>query len=161
MESLLIDLRYAFRMLRKNLGFTVVALVTLALGIAANTTILSWINATLLHPIPGVSRPSEMIAVEMGRAGSFSYPDFLDLRDRGNSFAGLTAFAFAPASLTGDAKPERIWAMMVTANYFGELGVEPAVDPGNRSLAVQLARELREEPAPHRDAGGAHGGRGA
>src|ERR1700738_5064508 len=100
MESLLIDLRYAFRMLRKNLGFTVVALVTLALGIAANTTILSWINATLLNPIPGVSRPSEMIAVEMGRAGSFSYPDFLDLRERGNSFADLTAFAFAPASLT-------------------------------------------------------------
>jgi predicted permease len=130
MESLLIDLRYAFRMLRKNLGFTVVALVTLALGIAANTTIFSWINATLLNPIPGVSRPSEMIAVEMGRAGSFSYPDFLDLRDRGNSFAGLTAFAFAPASLTGDAKPERIWAMMVTANYFGELGVKPALGRG-------------------------------
>ena len=99
---MLLDLRYALRMLRKNPGFTVVAVVTLALGIAANTTIFSWINATLLNPIPGVSRPSEMVAVQNGRAGSFSYPDFLDLQDRGKSFAGLTAFAFAPASLTGD-----------------------------------------------------------
>jgi predicted permease len=130
MDSLLIDLRYAFRMLRKNPGFTVVAVVTLALGISANTTIFSWINATLLNPIPGVSRPSEMVAVEMGRAGSFSYPDFLDLRERGNSFADLTAFAFAPASLTGDGKPQRIWATMVTANYFGELGVKPALGRG-------------------------------
>jgi predicted permease len=126
METLLQNLRYALRMLRKNPGFTVVAVVTLALGIAANTTIFSWINATLLNPIPGVSRPSEMVAVEMGRAGSFSYPDFLDLRDRNNSFAGITAFAFAPASLTGDGKPERIWATMVTANYFDVLGVKPA-----------------------------------
>jgi predicted permease len=130
MESLLVDLRYALRMLRKNSGFTVVAVVTLALGIAANTTIFSWINATLLSPIPGVSRPSEIVAVEMGRAGSFSYPDFLDLRARGNSFASLTAFAFAPASLTGDGKPERIWTTMVTANYFGELGVKPALGRG-------------------------------
>jgi putative ABC transport system permease protein len=130
MESLLKDSRYAFRMLRKNPGFTVVAVVTLALGIAANTTIFSWINATLLNPIPGVSRQSEMVAVEMGRAGSFSYPDFLDLRARANSFDGLTAFAFAPASLTGDGKPERIWATMVAANYFGELGVKPALGRG-------------------------------
>jgi predicted permease len=130
MESLLKDLRYALRMLRKNPGFTVAALITLALGIAANTTIFSWINATLLNPIPGVSRPSEMVAVEMGRAGSFSYPDFLDLRDRGKSFAGLTAFAFAPASLTGDGKPERIWATMVTANYFDVLGVKPDLGRG-------------------------------
>ncbi len=127
---MLLDLRYALRMLRKNPGFTVVAVITLALGIAANTTIFSWINATLLNPIPGVSRPSEMVAVQNGRAGSFSYPDFLDLQDRGNNFAGLTAFAFAPASLTGDDKPERIWATMVTANYFDVLGVKPALGRG-------------------------------
>jgi hypothetical protein len=71
-----------------------------------------------------------MVAVEMGRAGSFSYPDFLDLQDRGKSFAGLTAFAFAPVSLTGTGKPERIWATMVTANYFEVLGVKPALGRG-------------------------------
>jgi predicted permease len=130
MDILLQNLRYAFRMLRKNPGFTLVAVITLALGIAANTTIFSWINATLLNPIPGVSRPSEMVAVEMGRAGSFSYPDFLDLRDRNTSFGGMTAFAFAPASLTGDGKPERIWATIVTANYFDVLGVKPALGRG-------------------------------
>jgi predicted permease len=130
MDALLRDLSYALRMLRKNPGFTIVAIITLALGIAANTTIFSWINATLLNPIPGVTRPSEMVAVEMGRAGSFSYPDFLDLRDRGNSFAGLIAFAFAPVSLTGEGKPERIWATMVTANYFEVLGVKPALGRG-------------------------------
>jgi predicted permease len=130
MQTLLQDLRYALRMLRKTPGFTVVAVITLALGIAANTTIFSWVNATLLNPIPGVSRPSDMVAVEMGRAGSFSYPDFLDLRERSKSFAGLTAFAFAPASLTGDDKPERIWATMVTANYFEVLGVKPALGRG-------------------------------
>jgi hypothetical protein len=130
MDTLLQDLRYALRMVRKNPGFTVVAVITLALGIAANTTIFSWINATLLNPIPGVSRPSEMVAVEIGRTGPFSYLDFLDLRARGNSFAGLTAFAFAPASLTGGGKPERIWATMVTANYFDVLGVKPALGRG-------------------------------
>lgn len=146
MEILLQNLRYALRMLRKNPGFTVVAVITLALGIAANTTIFSWINATLLDPIPGVSRSSEMVAVEMGHAGSFSYPDFLDLRDRNNSFGGLTAFAFAPASLTGDGKPERIWATLVSANYFDVLGVKPALgrsflpgedkSPGGAPVAV-------------------------
>lgn len=130
MDILLQNLRYALRMLRKNPGFTVVAVITLALGIAANTTIFSWINATLLDPIPGVSRSSEMVAVEMGHAGSFSYPDFLDLRDHNNSFGGLTAFAFAPASLTGDGKPERIWATLVSANYFDVLGVKPALGRG-------------------------------
>jgi len=132
-ETLLQDLRYALRMLRKNPGFTVVAVITVALGIGANTTIFSWINATLLNPIPGVSRPSELVAVQIGRAGSFSYPDFLDLQDRANSFAALTAFAFAPASLTGDDKPERIWATMVTANYFDVLGVKPALGRGFRA----------------------------
>src|SRR5271166_2295431 len=130
MRSLLQDLRYALRILRKNPGFTAVAVITLALGIAATTTVFSWINATLLNPIPGVSRPSEMVAVEIGRAGSFSYPDFLDLRDRSRSFVGLTAFAFAPASVTGNGKPERIWATMVTANYFDALGVKPALGRG-------------------------------
>ncbi|MFZ0820778.1 MAG: ABC transporter permease [Candidatus Acidiferrales bacterium] len=124
------DLRFALRMLARNKAFTVVVVLTLALGIAANTTIFSWINATLLTPIPGVSRPSEIVAVENGRAGSFSYPDFLDLHDRTKSFAGLTAFAFAPASLTGDGKPERVWATMVTANYFDVLGVKPAFGRG-------------------------------
>ena len=89
-------------MLRKNPGFTTVASITLALGIAASITIFSWINATLLNPIPGVSKSSEMVAVQFGRAGSFSYLDFQDLHDRAKSFAGLSAFAFGPASLTGD-----------------------------------------------------------
>ncbi len=130
MESLWQDFRYSARLLRKNPGFTLVAVITLALAIAANTTIFSWINATLLNPIPGVSRPGEIVAVESGRAEPFSYHDVLDLQARTKSFSGLTAFAFGPASLTGEGKPERVWITLATANYFDVLAVKPSIGRG-------------------------------
>jgi predicted permease len=125
METLLKDVRYALRMVRKDPGFTVIAVLTLGLGIGANSTVFSWMNATLLNPLPGVLDSSEFVSITRGRAGSHSYPDLVDLRDRSRTLAGLTCFALGSVSLTGNGKPEQVWATLATANYFDLLGVKP------------------------------------
>jgi len=124
------DLRFAARMLRKNPSFTIVAVLTLALGIAANTTVLSWISATLLNPIPGVAHTSDLVTVARGDHSDhptppFSYPDLRDLSERTQTFSGLLGYHDDYMSLTGVAKPERIYGALTTANYFGLLGVHP------------------------------------
>jgi predicted permease len=125
MSNFLRDLRFTLRALSKTPGFVAIAIVTLALGIGANSTIFTWVNATLLNPIPGLAHTGQVVAVTRNRNGFFSYPDFKDLCDRTKSFSGLTAFAILPMSLTGQAKPERVWGTLVTANYFNVLGVKP------------------------------------
>jgi predicted permease len=134
LDTLQQDLRYGFRMLCKNPGFTALAILTLALGIGANTTIFSWINSTLLDPIPGAKNTSEIVSLTRGGTvedpGQFSYPDYLDLRTASRSFSGLIAFAFRPLDLTGRGKPERLWAADVSANYFDVLGVRPILGRG-------------------------------
>lgn len=133
-ETLLQDVRYGFRVLLKNPGFTVLAILTLALGIGANTTIFSWINSTLLNPIPGARQTSEVVSITRGGSiaepGQFSYPDYLDLRAGSKGFSGLAAFAFRPLDLTGSGKPERLWAADVTANYFDVFRVRPVLGRG-------------------------------
>jgi predicted permease len=124
------DLRFAARMLRKNPSFTTVAVLTLALGIAANTTVLSWISATLLNPIPGVAHTSDLVTVMRGDRTDhptppFSYPDLRDLSERTQTFSGLLGYHDDYMSLTGGAKPERIYGALTTANYFDVLGVHP------------------------------------
>ncbi len=122
------DLRYSLRGLRKNLGFTAIVVLTLALGIAANTTVLSWISATLLNPIPGVAQTSDLVTVMRGDRSDhptppFSYPDLHDLSERTQTFSGLLGYHDDYMSLTGAAKPERIYGTLTTANYFDVLGV--------------------------------------
>jgi predicted permease len=124
------DLRFAARMLRRNPSFTTVAVLTLALGIAANTTVLSWISATLLNPIPGVAHTSDLVTVMRGDRTDhptppFSYPDLRDLSERTQTFSGLLGYHDDYMSLTGVAKPERIYGALTTANYFDVLGVHP------------------------------------
>src|SRR5438105_3721337 len=124
------DLRFAARMLRKNPSFTTVAVLTLALGIAANTTVLSWISATLLNPIPGVAHTSDLVTVMRGArthhpTPPFSCPDLRDLSERTQTFSGLLGYHEDYMSLTGVAKPERIYGALTTANYFDLLGVHP------------------------------------
>jgi predicted permease len=129
MNTLLQDFKYGLRTLGKNRGFTVLALLTLALGIGANTTIFSWINSTLLDPIPGAAHTSRIVSITRGGTvedpGEFSYPDYLDLRQDNRSFSSLVGFAFRPVDLTGTGEPERVWAAHVSANYFDMLGVRP------------------------------------
>src|ERR1051326_6573941 len=129
MGNLLHDVRYGFRTLGKNRGFTALAVLTLALGIGANTTIFSWINSTLLDPIPAATHVRRIVSITRGGTvddpGEFSYPDYLDLRQGNRTFSSLVAFAFRPVDLTGTGEPERVWAAHVTANYFEMLVVKP------------------------------------
>jgi len=134
MNSFWQDVRYSLRMIAKAPGYAAIAILTLALGIGANTTIFSWINSTLLNPIPGLASPSEVVALTLGRGDAapfpFTYPDFESMRDGQQSFVGLTASNIAPMSLTGKGKPERVWGMMASANYFDLLGVRPILGRG-------------------------------
>ncbi|HKO04578.1 MAG TPA: ABC transporter permease [Candidatus Acidoferrales bacterium] len=130
MQRLWRDVLHGVRVLRKDPGFAAAAVLTLALGIGANSTVFSWINATLLNPIPGAWRTNELMSVTRGQSSPYSYPDFLDLRAGNHSFSGLTAVTSWPMSLTGKDRPERIWGSLVSANYFELLGVKPMVGRG-------------------------------
>ena len=128
MTSFWQDIRYSLRMLVKAPGYAAIAILTLALGIGANTTIFSWINSALLNPVPGLYKPSEVASLALGNASQpfgFTYPDLEAVRNGQQSFTGIAACWFATMSLTGKAKPERVWGMVATANYFDVLGVRP------------------------------------
>ena len=128
MTSLWQDFKYGWRTLLKSPSFTVVAVLTLALGIGANSTIFSWINSTLLHPLPGVPDTDTLVTLSRGTSLNdltFSYPDLKDLRAANKSFSGLAAFSPLPVSVTGLDKPERVWATQASANYFEVLGLRP------------------------------------
>ena len=124
------DLRYALRMLARAPSFALIAVLTLSLGIAANSTILSWMSATLLNPVPGVSDTVDLVTVMRGDRSDhpsppFSFPDLRDLAERTRTFSGLLGYHDDFLSLTGVAKPERIYGALTTANYFDVLGVRP------------------------------------
>ena len=129
MTSLWQDIRYGLRIIAKTPGFAAIAILTLALGIGANTTIFSWINSALLNPVPGITNAEEVVSLTLSKPGEkpfpFTYPDIEALRNRQQSFAGITACGFAQMSLTGTGKPERVWGMVASANYFDVLGVRP------------------------------------
>jgi predicted permease len=133
LRDFLQDLRYGLRMLRKNPSFTAMAVLTLALGIGANSTIFSWINSTLLNPIPGLAHAGDFSAVFAGavsKPNSFSYLDYADLRDRNQCFSGFLAYSLGSMNLTGEGKPERVWGMLASVNYFDVLGVHPILGRG-------------------------------
>src|ERR1700735_4324124 len=96
MNSIWQDLRYSLRMIMKAPGFASIAILTLALGIGANTTIFSWINSALLNPVPGLSSPNEVVALTLRKAGenpfAFTYPDIQAMRNGQKSFTGITAW---------------------------------------------------------------------
>ena len=132
MNTLFQDAKYGLRMLGKNPGFTAAAVLTLALGIAATSTIFSWIHSTILNPIPGVSNTGDLVTVMRGERSEhptppFSWPDLKDLRAGTRSFAGLLAYHMDYVSLTGGEKPERVYGTLSTANYFDVLGVRPVL----------------------------------
>jgi putative ABC transport system permease protein len=124
------DVRYAVRTLGKNPGFAAIAVLTLGLGIGANTAIFSLINTALLRPLP-VERPDRLVALNnaarRGMFPAFSYPNYKDFRDRNGVFSGLLGYRFAQLSLSHDGVNERLWGYLVTGNYFETLGVKAAL----------------------------------
>ena len=130
MRGLLQDLRFALRQLRKNPAYTFAATVMLAVAICANGTVFSWIDGTMLHPIPEARDMSSLVSVMRGQwnispTPPFSYLDYRDLRDQNHSFEGIIGYHHDWIALTGGTKPERIYVANVTANYFDVLGVKP------------------------------------
>ena len=122
------DVRFGFRQLRKNPGFTAVAVFTLALGIGANTAIFSVVNAVLLRPLP-VKAPEQLVALNNAGVGhrfpAFSYPNYRDLRDQTRVLSDLLGYRFAPVGLSHEGVNQRVWCYLVTGNYFQALGVQP------------------------------------
>src|SRR5437588_7053612 len=147
METLFKDIRYGLRSLLKRPGFTAVALITLALGIGANTAIFSLVNAVLLRPLP-FAEPDRLVWMwgktrNGGMRASVSPLDFLDYRKQNQTFEEFAA-AFSiplPMNLSGSGEPERLSAAAVTGNYFQAMGVKPAL---GRTF-------LRENESPGRD----------
>src|SRR5262247_3404475 len=130
------DLRFGLRMLLKNPGFTLVAALTLALGIGVNTALFTLFNAVALRPLP-VKDPDHVVKVYRkergdsslgisGSSSSLSYPEYTAHRDNTQSFAGLTAYADASLTLSG-AEAEGIRGLLVAGNYFSTLGAEMAL----------------------------------
>ncbi len=123
MDYLLQDFRLAFRRLKQSPGFALAAIITLALGIGANTVTFSAINKLLLRPLP-VELPEELVSLNSNRAGANqSYPNYKDLRDRNQSLAGLIAMRVAPVNMSQNGNNAHVWGYEVTGNYFEVLGV--------------------------------------
>jgi putative ABC transport system permease protein len=129
METLLQDIRFGSRQLLKRPIFTALAIISMALGIGANTAIFSLVNTVLLRPLP-VREPSKLIAVDgtLPNGTDFtlqSFPNYKDYHERSRSFEGLLAYRFVVASLSHNGVNERAWGFTVSGNYFDVLGVKP------------------------------------
>src|SRR5579863_2875826 len=130
MGTLLTDIRYGLRMLRKEPGVTAVAILTLMLGIGANTAIFSVVSGVLLNPLP-YPEPEHLVALysktpEFDRS-SISYPNLLDWVRDNRSFSAIAGYRADDVSLTGMGEPERLPSDMVSASFFPILGVKAAL----------------------------------
>ena len=126
MEMLVQDVRFSLRVLRKSFGFTLAAIVTLALAIGANAVVFAILNALILHP-RNVPQAQSLYGIEHGNDKSplQSYPDYLDLRDRNHSFDGLAAYNVCWAGLDTGKDPTEVGGYEVSGNYFDALGIQP------------------------------------
>jgi predicted permease len=150
MELLFKDIRFGLRGLIKRPGFTIIILITLALGIGANTAIFSVVNAVLLRPLP--FRDPEQLVIVWEDAAFAGFPrntpapaNYVDWKNQNQSFSDMAASAEMSFNLTGDAEPERVTAYGVTANFFPLFGVQPLLgrsflpeedQPGSNKVVV-------------------------
>ena len=152
MGTFLQDLKFGARLLAKAPGFTVIAALSLALGIGANTTIFTLINAVLLNPLP-VEDPSQLVSVFTtdernqgnGQLGflQISPMNYKDLRDKNEVFAGLAAHTGIPLSISADnGEPQQVFGEIVTGNYFSVLGARPSI---GRTLPARRGPDARRQ----------------
>src|SRR5437016_9210746 len=145
LETLLQDLRFAFRMLRKSPGFTAIAVLTLALGIGASTSIFSVVDAVLLRPLP-YPRPEQIVRIweqtPSGHQSNLAGPNFEDFRAQNNTFASLAEYTYGLSSIAGGSEPARVNVSAVSRDFCKSLGVEPFL---GRTF---VAEEQREHGAP-------------
>jgi macrolide transport system ATP-binding/permease protein len=148
-STLISDLRYSIRSLVKSPGLTLAAVLSLGLGIGANTTIFSWVQAVLLRPIPGASDPGSLVIAAMenreGQSRSWSYPNYKDLHDRA-TLVDYVGQDDQTLSIAVEATAERAWGGLVTGNFFEVMGVRAAagrvftrqddVTPGGHPVVV-------------------------
>ena len=125
-EILVQDVRFSLRKLRKSPGFTIAAVLTLALAIGANAVVFSVMNAIILRPL-NVPHPESLFELQHGNeaSGYQSYPDYIDLRDRNHSFDGLIAWGAAVVGFDSGENPVRMWGEEGSGNYFDALGIQP------------------------------------
>src|ERR1041384_1207242 len=132
MENFIKDIRYGIRTLLKQPGFTVIAMITLALGIGANTAIFSVVNAVLLRSLP-YPHAEEMVYVFEGRLpdpkfeGSYSAQNFIDMQSRNHSFDSYAALSFVSFTLTGDQQPEAVNGVLASTDFGRVMGLAPAL----------------------------------
>jgi predicted permease len=151
MESFLRDLKFGFRLLAKRPVVTLIIILSIAIGVSANTTVFCWIEALVLHPLPAVPKSDQLVTVatrtHSGELIPTSYADYKDYSQEGNSLTGITAIQERPLSVERDGHTQRVWAMLVTGNFFDVLDIKPVegrffqptdqVDtPGGQPLAV-------------------------
>jgi predicted permease len=149
LEQLGRDVRYALRQLRKSPGFTITATTMLAVAICANSTVFSWIDGTMLRPIPGARDTGDLVTLQRGERNfsptpPLSYLDYRDLREQNHTLAGILAYHHDWITLTGGAQPQRVFIANVTANYFDVLGIKPVL--GRFFLAEE---ETRPDAVPN------------
>ena len=149
------DVRYALRQLRKSPGFTLAAVLSLVLGIGANSAVFTIVNTAFLHPLP-VDKPQQLVALNRGRQSvNLSYLDYRDFRDRNDALSGLAASRFMAVSLSiSSGNNSRVWTYEATGNYFDLLGVKPFLGrffgprdddrPGAHPVAVLSYRTWRQ-----------------
>src|SRR6476469_10033606 len=122
------DLRFGSRVLVKSPGFSLIAILTLALGIGANTAIFSVVNGVLLNPLP-FHDPHQLVSmfqeIPNFKNGSISYPNFIDWRRMNTTFAGMAAYRSVGFNLSGNGEPERLHGEMISSGFFEILGVNP------------------------------------
>ncbi|HEX7281714.1 MAG TPA: ABC transporter permease, partial [Vicinamibacterales bacterium] len=149
MSTLIADVRYSVRSLLKHPGLTASAVLSLGLGIGANTTIFTWVQAVLFRPIPMAADPGAIRIAAMenrdGQSRSWSYPNFQDFRDRA-TLVEVVAQDDQTFSIAVDDTAERTWGGLVSGNFFHVMGLQPAagrfftasddVTPGGHPVAV-------------------------
>jgi hypothetical protein len=150
---------------RKSPGFTIAAVLTLALAIGANAVVFGVMNALILHP-QNVPQAQSLYGIEHGsdKSPEKSYPDYLDLRDRNRSFDALAAYALCAAGLDTGKDPSQVWGYLVTGNYFDALGVQPYLgrffhgsdEHGPNSAPYMVLRVLAQPLSGRSRRGGPH-----